>query len=264
MKYGPAIADESGMSLRYLPFLLLCATAAAAQSESAELISIRNAAGQHYDREDPVSGHFIPTPFLYLGPSVMGGGYAVFAYRVEGGLNMEATHVVFRALAAYDNGHKIDDGDQPNPKGHDRYLESGLYFRPAHPGWTRMFYFGGGYRWSQLSTTNYTKGGSRYQIGGGYDLFVRSCEACRRDLSMRINLDWVTAGSDWQNGSHGPNVTFTWPSPREKRHWFYRQELGVYRFHQSITEPTNVPLTQFQRSKKGLDSFLDFGMMYRF
>jgi len=49
MKYGPAIANESSMSLRCLSVLLLWSTAAAAQSESAELISIRNAAGRHYD-----------------------------------------------------------------------------------------------------------------------------------------------------------------------------------------------------------------------
>jgi hypothetical protein len=261
---GQQLPIEPGMSLKYFPIVLLLCSSAAAQSESAELLAIRHAAGEHYDREEMVSGRFIPTPFLSLGPSLMGGGYGALAYRVEGGLNVEATHVVFRALAAYDNGHKVNDGDQPNPKGHDRYLESALYFRPARPGWTRMFYFGGGYRWSQLSTTNYTKGGSRYEIGGGYDWFLRPCEACLRDLSMRFSLDWVTAGTDWQNGSHGPNLKLTWPSPREKRHWFYRQQIGVYRFHETITEPTNVPLTRLQRSHKSMDSFLDFGVIYRF
>ena len=32
---------------------------------------------------------------------------------------------------AYDNGHKTDDGDQPNPNGHDRYLEGALLFSRA-------------------------------------------------------------------------------------------------------------------------------------
>jgi hypothetical protein len=56
----------------------------------------------------------------------------------------------------------------------------------------------------------------------------------------------------------------TWPSPREKRHWFYRQELGIYRFHESVTEPTNLSLTQLQRSQKSTDCFADFGILYRF
>ncbi len=254
------------MSPKFLLLLLLLGTPvpSAAQSESAEVAAIRTGAGDHYDREEPVSGNPIPTPFLYLGPSLMGGGYATFAYRIEGGLNMEATHAILRAMAAYDDGRKVDDNDQPNPKGHDRYLNGALYFRPARAGWTRMLYFGAGYRWDQLSTTNYTKGGGRYQIGGGYDWFRRSCDACRRDYSMRINIDWVTAGDDWQNGSHGPDTTLTWPSPREKRHWFYRQEIAIYRFHETVTEPYSAAFTQMQRSQKYFDSFADFGIAYRF
>src|SRR5271163_2158632 len=166
-------ADGPGMGPKSMVLPLILCAVAAAQSESTELAAIRTVAGDHYDREELVSGRPIPVPFFDLGPSLMGGGYASFAYRVDGGLNMEATHVIFRADAAYDDGRKVDDNDQPNPKGHDRYLNGGLYFRPAHTGWTRMFYLGAGYRWSQLSTTKYTKGGSRLQLGGGYDWFLR-------------------------------------------------------------------------------------------
>jgi hypothetical protein len=189
----------------------------------------------------------------------MPGGYASLAYRAEAGIDLESAHAIFRALGAYDDGHKTDDNDQPNPNGHDRYLESAAYFR-ASRGW----FCGMGWRWSQLSTTNYTKGGTRPEFGGGYDWFRHSCDGCRRDFSMRINVDWITAGSDWQNGSHGPNVTLTFPAPSEKRHVFWRQSLGVYRFHESITEPTNLPLTLLQNSDKSFDSTADFGLIYRF
>lgn len=252
------------MGLKSTLVALLLAGVCAAQSERGELDALRQSAGAHYDREDQVSGRPIPVPVLTFGPSLMGGGYGVLAYRTEGALNMEATHIVFHALAAYDDGRKVDDNDQPNPKGHDRYLESGIYFRPARPGWTRMFYLGAGYRWSQLSTTNYTKGGSRPEFGGGYDLFVRSCSACRRNYSMRIEINWLTAGSDWQNGSRGPETNLVWPSPREKRHWFYHEKIGIYRFHESVTEPTNIPLTRLQCSQRSLDSFFDLGVSYRF
>jgi hypothetical protein len=201
----------------------------------------------------------VPHPFVDVGPSLMGGGYATFAYHVGGGIDIESTHVIVRAMVAYDNGRKVNDNDQPNPNGHDRYLDGALYYRLPD-----NIYFGGGYTWSQLSTTNYTKGGGRYEIGGGYDLFLRSCAECRRDFSMRINVDWITAGTDWQNGSHGPNTTVTFPAPCERRHWFWRQSVVVYRFHETVTEPTNIPLTQLQRSTRSITNSVEFGLIYRF
>jgi hypothetical protein len=247
-----------------LLFLFGAGVPAWPQSEFAELGLIRQGAGAHYDREDAVNGRLIPMPYLSVGPSFMGGGYAAIAYRAEAGVNLEGTHLVFRALAAYDNGRKVDDNDKPNPKGHDRYLESAIYFRPARPGWRRQLFFGGGFRWNQLSTTNYTKGGSRYELGGGYDWFQRTCEACRRDFSMRVTVDWITAGTDWQNGSHGPSVTFTMPSPRERRHWFWRESVGTYRFHTSVTDSGNVPLTRDQLAHRSFDTFVDTALLYRF
>lgn len=193
----------------------------------------------------------------------MGGGYAPIAYRVESGIDVESSHFLARALGAYDDGHKGDDGDQPNPKGHDRYLDSAVYYR-LRSGLLRGLYFGGGYTWSQLSTTNYTKGSGRYQLGGGYDMFRRPCNDCRRDFSMRVNMDWITAGQDWENGTHGPNTAITLPSPIEKRHWFVVERIGIYRFHQTITEPNNSSLVQFQLSKKSFDGFDDIGIVYRF
>ena len=233
-------------------------------TEAEELVQMRKDAGAHLDREDWVSGKLVPMPYLDVGPSLMGGGYAVWAYHVAGGLNLEGTHWIFRSIAEYDNGHKVNDNDQPNPKGHDRSLNGALYFRPARPGWTSDFYFGGGYRWHQLSTTNYTKGTNRYQLGAGYDLFIRSCEACRRHYSMRINVDWVTVGNDWQNGSHGPDITMTWPSPREKRHFFWREEIAVYLFHTTVTEPNYPYLTRQQLADKSVDRFAEFGGIWRF
>ena len=220
---------------------------------------------------EPLLTRLTPHPYFYLGPSFLGGGgYAMFAYRAEGGLNVESRRWVMKALAAYDNGRKVDDNDQPNPNGHDRYLDGGIYFRPASFPSRLSFlgaghwFLGVGYRWSQLSTSNYTKGNNRPQIGGGYDLVKRSCSECRRDFSMRIGLDWVMTGNDWQNGSHGPETTITIPSPRENRHWFFQDRIAVYRFHETVTEPTNAQLTRFQESQKGIDNFVDTGIVYRF
>lgn len=246
--------------------LLFMAMAAPAwtQTEAEELLRTRKDSHDHFSCEDWVSGNPFPHPYIYMGPSFMGGGYALFAYTIEAGLNIEATHVIVRADGSYDNGRKVNDGDQPNPKGHHRHLDGALYFRPALPGWKRGIYFGGGYRWGQLSTTNYAKGGSRYMLGGGYDYFTRACESCRRDFSMRLNVDWVTAGTDWQNGSHGPDFTFIMPSPREHRHLFLREEISVYRFHTTVTETDNAFLTRQQRAEMQFDKFEEIGLEYRF
>jgi hypothetical protein len=201
----------------------------------------------------------LPHPYICVGPSLMGGGYAQLAYRVEGGIDVESKHAIVRALGAYDNGHKVDDADQPNPNGHDRYLESAAYFR-ASRGW----FVGMGWRWNQLSTSNYAKGGTRPEFGGGYDWFLRPCNECRRDFSMRFDVDWVTAGNDWENGSHGPDITLTYPAPSEKRHWFLRQNTGIYRFHQTVSSPTDLSLTQQQRANTSVDTFTDFGVLFRY
>jgi hypothetical protein len=189
----------------------------------------------------------------------MGGGYAPLAFRGEVGIDLESTHAIFRALGAYDNGHKTNDGDQPNPKGHDRYLEAAVYYRA-----TRGWFLGAGWRWSQLSTTNYTKGGNRPEFGGGYDFVRHPCDGCRRDFSMRIGADWVMAGTDWRNGSHGPAFSMTIPAPNEKRHWFFHERIGVYRFYTTVTAPADVELTRTQRAQRSFTSTGDIGVVYRF
>lgn len=201
----------------------------------------------------------IARPYISAGLSLMGAGYARLAYRIEAGIDMESTHAIVRALGAYDDGHQIHDADQPNPHGHDRYLEGAAYFR------TRSRWFLGlGWRWNRLYTTNYTKGGSGPEFGGGYDINLRSCRVCSRYFSMRIEADWVIAGTDWRNGSHGINTHLTFPANSEKRHWFWRQSVGAYAFHQTVTEPTNLPLVQFQLSKKGVEADANFAIVYRF
>lgn len=168
-----ALPDIHCMRLLTSSFLLIASLATATQlwsqatglSVVSEPAAFRRGSGE---RETDVSGSLFPMPYLYLGPSLMGGGYAPVAYCAEGGLSMEGSQVIFRALGTYDHGHKVNDNDQPNPSGHDRYLESALYCRPKCS-WSRMPYLGGGYRWSQFSTTNCTKGKGRYEIGGGFD-----------------------------------------------------------------------------------------------
>jgi hypothetical protein len=215
-------------------------------------------------REKLVSGRYIPLPFFYLGPSIMPDGYRPLALRAETGLSMDARHILWKALAAFDNDRKDNDGTGPNPKGHDRYLAGEAYFRPAISGWSEMFFLGAGYRWSQLSTSNYTKSGSRWQPGGGYDWFHRRCAECLRSISARFEVNWILAGKDWQNGSHGPTWDMTIPSPREKRHLFFRVSTALLRYHDTVTDPNNPSLVRAERSSRHFTSFGDEGILYRF
>lgn len=213
---------------------------------------------------DPFMTGLTPHPYVIVGPSLMGAGYAPVAYRVEGGLNVESARWRMSASAAYDNGRQVSDGDQPNPKGHDRYLDSGIYFRPAWSPFSGRWSVGFGWRGNQLSTTNYTKTANRPQIGGAFDIAHHPCAGCPRDSSMRFALDWVMAGNDWQNGSHGPDITISLPSPRERRHWFYQQRVGIYRFHATVTDRSNRLLVQSEQADRAFACYADFGILYRF
>ncbi len=220
-------------------------------------------ASSHLETE-PFLAHLTPHPYVYIGPSFMGGGYAPVAVRAEVGLNMESAHLVSKVHAGYDNGHQVNDADQPNPKGHDRYLGAALYFLPGRLILPSHAFFGAGWRWSQLSTSNYTKTANRPQIGGGYDFTRCSAPACTGDFSMRVIVDWVLAGNDWQNGSHGPDIAIIFPSPIEKRHWFWQENVAVYRFHATVTDRGNPSLTHSERADRSLTCYLDFGIVYRF
>jgi len=190
-------------------------------------------------------------------------GYAIEAIRTEGGLNVESCHLVTTISAGYDTAHAANDGVQPNPKGHDRYLDGSIGLRL-----NRLFsgasFFGVGWSWKQQSTTNYTKTGNRPQFGGGYDFIQRPCSTCRPDFSMRFEGNWFTAGNDWQNGEHGIEISISIPSPREIRHLFYQERVGVYTYHPTVTDRSNVLLTLSQRAIRSVTSYATFGVFYRF
>jgi hypothetical protein len=227
-------------------------------------------AGQNRDRPrcsttatDDLMMSLAPHPYVYVALSLMPTGYVIGAIRAEGGLKVESCHWVIQAGAAYDNGRAANDNGPPNPKGHDRYLDGGIYFRPGK--WfSGASFFGVGWRWSQHSTTNYTKAGNRPQFGGGYDLMRRPCSTCTRDFSMRVEGNWFTAGNDWQDGSHGMEISISLPSPRETSHWFFQERVAVFTSHQTVTDRTNMQMTLSQRAHRSLTCDASLGIVYRF
>jgi hypothetical protein len=204
----------------------------------------------------------VPRPFVYSGLELNGAGYAPLAGTAGVGLRVDSLHLLANTEASYDNAHKSNDNDQPNPKGHDRGLDGSSYYRLSS-GW----YFGGGWRWSQLSTTNYTKSGSRPSFGGGRDYFHQACagEDCATDFSMRLGIDYVLPGTDHTNALQGPMISFYAPSPTARGHHVYvRETLGIYVCHDTITDPTNTILTRRQIGNRSVTSFSQFTVAYRF
>ena len=202
----------------------------------------------------------VPRPYGFAGPKQMGGGYAPFAVVGGAGVRIDSKHFLLDANAWYDTGHKTNDNDQPNPKGRDRGLAGSVYYRlPA--GWS----FGAGARWNELSTTNYHKSAMHPTFGGSKDYFRRGCigEACGRPFSARIGIDYVMTGTDWKNGSQGTLFTLYVPSPSAKTHIFYRETMGVYRTHDTVTDRADAVLTQQQMSNHSWESFAEFTAMVR-
>jgi hypothetical protein len=203
----------------------------------------------------------LPRPFFYVGAALMGGGYAPLAAEAGAGLRIDSRHFLASAEGTYDNGHKTNDGTGNNPKGHDRGLVGAAYFRLSS-GW----FAGAGARWSQLSTTNYTKGSWRPTFGGGKDYFHKRCAAedCIADFSMRLGVDYLLPGSDQVNAVQGPLISFYMPSPSAKGHLFFRETVGIYEFHTTVTEPSNSILTQQQIGQRSVTGFSELTLMYRF
>ena len=174
---------------------------------------------------------FMPHPYAELGFSAMPAGYTPVAFYGRGGLQMESHYILADASAPYDNGRKDNFNDLPNPKGHDRYLRSSVYFRPAGKRGLHNWFFGGGWRWSQYSSTEYSKGGSRPMFGGGFDFDIDpskhpDCMIC--EVFGRVELNWIMAGTDWKNGVHGPEFGLVMPHPSQKGHFLrYRFALDL-------------------------------------
>jgi len=214
-----------------------------------------------------------PRPFIYGGLGLNGGGYAPLAGKVGAGLRIDQNHLIWSASAAYDNSRKSNDNTTNNTSGHERALDSSIYYR-FNNGW----FAGGGASWSELSTTNYTKQDFHPSVGGGKDYFHQQCAAedCVTRWSMRLQVDYKLKGAEHvdargcsvpngqcTNDLQGPMVSFFMPSPALAGHWYWRETVGVYTFHETVTS-TDPALTALQRSHRSVTSFLEFTMMYRF
>jgi hypothetical protein len=203
----------------------------------------------------------VPRPFVYGGASLNGGGYKPLSALGGAGVSLDSKHFVWQADAAYKMARKTNDGTSLNLKGHTRELSSSAYYRFAD-----KWFLGAGARWSQLSTTNYSKSAWRPTFGGGSDYLRKPCGDgnCVPDFSLRWAVDYVLPGSDWANGLQGPLLSLYLPSPAVRGHLFWRETVGIYRFHDTVTDRTNPELTKLQMGQRSIATFVEFTLMYRF
>ena len=182
-----------------------------------------------------------PHPYTFGGLALNSGGYAPTAGTFGGGAETDTRHLVALAEAWYEDAPKQDSGT-----GNEFGVKARGFWRIDN-GW----YFGGGAQWSKLDTIVYTKQAWRPDFGGGKDIK-------HENFSMRAQVLYVLPGTDTLNALQGPEISLWMPSPASKTHFFYRQTLGLYEFHQTAV-PGN-PGT----SDRQMASFLDFTFMYRF
>ena len=200
----------------------------------------------------PAQPSWTPHPVLFSGPSLMSGGYQPVAEHVGAGFLLNSSNIGGDFESRYMNARKTNDNTVNNRKGHERYLQGRLFYK-----WHRGLYFGGGAQWSETSTTNYKKEAWRPTFGMGGDYFGDR-------VSLRWQALYILPGTDKSNGLQGPELQIWFPSPVSRSHFFYRETIGLYEFHQTVTDPSDPHLTAQQLSSRSVTSFLDFTFGWRF
>lgn len=185
----------------------------------------------------------VPHPYAVGGVTMSSGGYQAGGFGAVGA-QYAPRHLFLDASGAYEAARKNNDATVGNEHGHTRRLE-GVAMLPIG-----RWAFGGGYTWSKLDTTNYSKSSARPEFGGAYSW-----------KSARLQALYVLHGTDWQNGSQGVrsrlNVQLT-------RHLFARAELGVFRAHGSVTDPNDPQTTAMELKRHDWFEVANFGMGWRF
>lgn len=233
------------------------------------------------DKDGSVIPSYLPQLYIAPGVSLMPNGYAAVAYRGEVGFTEDYKHLVAGGYMAYDNGHKTNDGTADNFHGHDRYISGFVALRPRS-----NTYYGFGWDWSQLMTTNYTKGLGLFDAVRNGDVraeAVAGHDWIRSNFSMTGQVNYVfapfhesiaypgnppTICQGCGNGVQGPEFHVWFPSKKPGQcriHLpagclLFEEVLGIYEFHDTYTIPGGYP----GEKHRHLMSTADFKIIYRF
>jgi hypothetical protein len=204
-----------------------------------------------FSAELPLPNPYIPRPYAIVGFSINGSGYQPISENVGGGFRVDAPHFLSSVEVGYGNARKVNDATVNNHSGHERSAQARTFYKIGNG-----FYFGGGAQWNQTSTTNYSKQSWRPTLGMGKDLLSKT-------YSLRLQCMYILRGSDKINGSQGPEISLTYPSPTSNHHFYFRSVIGVYRFH--TTDTFSDPVTSaMQRGEHHVTGNLAYSIIYRF
>lgn len=190
-----------------------------------------------------------PHPYIETSIGLNGGGYSPISSDNIGGIGIETKHLISTTEAEYDFVKKSNDGGPINTKGRERTLSSQVFYKLNNG-----LLLGGEYSWTDLSTTNYFKTNSRWEVGGGVDLISNENQYSGRIISQYFQ----EFHSHSDNGGKGIVFQVILPSPATNG-WklgpvnlFYDERLEVLNFH-------NVGQTDRQ-----FTGFITFGILARF
>lgn len=195
---------------------------------------------------------FAQRPYVEAGASLNSGGYSPFSVNGRAGINVERERVIANFFAGYDTARKRNDGTIGNDKGHIRDLAGTAFYRFGN------WHMGGGYRFSQTATTNYTKQNGHILAGGGHDWATTRIDA----LYLSPALDEYTRYPDGTscrctNNVQGIEVGIWLPNPHSNHHLFWHQTVTTIWFHDTQFAP-NV------QKPHSTATFINFNLMYRF
>ena len=169
----------------------------------------------------------VPRPYAFAGGKSMGGGYAPLA--ADRRRRHSHRLPAFSARRRGSVRHRAQSERQrPAESERTQSQTGGFGVLPLALSW---WSFGAGVRWSQLSTTNYTKSSWAPTFGGSKDYFHNALSA--REMRARL-LDAArgrlhAGGSNWRNGAQGASTLSPLyvPSPSGKTHIFRRETVGI-------------------------------------
>lgn len=83
---------------------------------------------------------------------------------------------------------------------------------------------------------------------------------------MRIGADYFFGGNNRDNGTQGVFLTLHIPSPSLNRHFFFREKVAIYRYHDTVTTTPEINRDVFNREMgtHHFDSYMEATIMYRF
>jgi hypothetical protein len=195
-----------------------------------------------------------PRAVIYADLYLNGEGYAIFSQSITGGISIESRHLMLEGRGTYDNSHKANDGTGNNPKGHIRALDASAYYRLPN-----YLFVGPSGGWSQLSTTNYKKGGFNFELGVGTDYVFKD-----ESSSMRAIISYGPPLLEKVNGSQSLSYQLMFPSPLSQHHVIITMASTVLFFHATISDPANAALTALQKSHRFVGDTSSFGLLFRF